>query len=368
MNTTTPITTNTKKPKKHPLRMPSVELVALADKETTGPVWCEVCRQGDYRGHSAGPFVVDSRTLAEVVQNFKSIDKRLAVDFEHASEMNPTEGSIPYDGAPAQGWIIDLEVRGTSLWALVDWLPKARELIRAKQYQFCSVAFRFGAKDPVSGRPIGCRMTSLALTNAPFVRDLAPVAAKDVALPSANALADGVPENVDDALALLADKDASGKPKWHAALVALTRESEELREEVARLTNKASKRKANMLALRDRIAELEHADVGQLVDEAIATHSLRKIARRLLRSRWPTARRSSRCTRASRPRRGICSTTSRPPGRTTRRSRPRSQSNGCPTFPSSSRSTSRKARAGRRRTSSRTTRSRAQPLASDESG
>ena len=67
-----------------------------------------------------------------MVANFKATkNQRIPIDFEHASEQDPTLGTIPTDGAPAQGWIIDLQDRGAAgLWGLVEWLEPARTYVR----------------------------------------------------------------------------------------------------------------------------------------------------------------------------------------------------------------------------------------------
>lgn len=159
-----------------------VEGVKLSDTDSAGdaPVWIQVAKQGAFAGHPAGPFRLDAQAFEEIIANFKSTANRMIpVDYEHASEQDPTHGSIPVSGAPAQGWIKELAIRDGNLWGLVEWLPQAREQIRAGQYRYLSPAIRFGSKDRVTGRNIGARMTSAALTNEPFLDGMEPLAAKD---------------------------------------------------------------------------------------------------------------------------------------------------------------------------------------------
>lgn len=156
------------------------KLRVLAD-EANKPVWIQLAKVGTFKGHSAGPFELNPEIFAQIVKNFEAtVNKRIPIDFEHASEEDAAAGSIPVDGAPAQGWILKLENRGAAgLWGLVEWLEPARTYIREGKYKFFSPAIRFGAKDRVTGQPIGARMTSGALTNNPFLDGLAPLAAKD---------------------------------------------------------------------------------------------------------------------------------------------------------------------------------------------
>lgn len=153
--------------------------VALGDADPK-PVWIQLAKTGTFRGHPAGPFELNSKVFEDIVRNFKATQNRsIPIDFEHASEADPTQGAIPVDGAPAQGWIRDLRIDGGNLWGLVEWGDKARDYIRAGQYKFFSPAIRFGARDRVTGQQIGARMTSGALTNNPFLDGMKPLAAKD---------------------------------------------------------------------------------------------------------------------------------------------------------------------------------------------
>lgn len=148
----------------------------VADK----PVWVQIAKQGAFAGHPSGPFRLDEKTFDEIIRNFRATENRVIPwDFEHASEMPATEGSIPERGAPAQGWITDLKIEGGDLYGLTNWGELAREYIHSKKYRFCSPAIRFGSKDRVTGKNIGARLTSVALTNEPFLDGMQPLAAKD---------------------------------------------------------------------------------------------------------------------------------------------------------------------------------------------
>lgn len=158
-------------------------LIELADgsAKTKAPVWIQIAKYGHFEGHSSGPFTLDDKTFDDIVRNFKATsNRRIPIDFEHASEADPTDGSIPIDGAPAQGWILDLQKRADGLWGLVEWLEPARQYIEQGKYKYFSPAIRFNSRDRVTGKPIGARMTSGALTNSPFLDGMHSVAAKDL--------------------------------------------------------------------------------------------------------------------------------------------------------------------------------------------
>jgi 8-oxo-dGTP pyrophosphatase MutT (NUDIX family) len=163
----------------------SEETIAAAKmSETDRKVWIELGAPGHYKGHPAGDINLTPGVFAEMVRNFyadkaKNPNRNIPIDFNHASEQDPASGNIPVDGTPACGWIHDLRLddRG-HLWGHVAWGEKARGYIRSGEYQGISPAIRFGAKDKVTGEPIGARLSSAGLTNQPFL-DLARLVASE---------------------------------------------------------------------------------------------------------------------------------------------------------------------------------------------
>lgn len=152
----------------------AVELDANVGDEPK-PTWNQIAKIGQWAGHPSGPFQITRKEIGEIVRNFRATQNRkIPLDFEHASEAEPTEGTIPITGAPAQGWIIDLEDRGPDgLWGLIEWGEPARTYVKEKKYRFFSPAIRFRSRDRVSGTDVGARMTSGALTNNPFLDGMA---------------------------------------------------------------------------------------------------------------------------------------------------------------------------------------------------
>lgn len=166
-----------------------LEGFAVALSDDAKPVWIQLAKTGDFAGHPAGPFSLNAKVFDEIIANFRATTNRaIPVDFEHASEQDSASGSIPVEGAPAQGWIRDLKIQGGNLFGLVEWGDKAREYIRTGAYRYISPAIRFGAKDRVTGKPIGARLTSAGLTNQPFLDAMRPLAAKDAGGASATTL------------------------------------------------------------------------------------------------------------------------------------------------------------------------------------
>lgn len=170
-------------------RCPSVAITMAAEPVSRSAI--QIARPGDFKGHPQGGFAMDGETFAGIIRNFEaSRNRRVPVDYEHATEMVSAPGVLQH-GAPAVGWVTSLEVRGDDLWATVEWCdPAAVEAIRSGRYAYCSPAIVFGAIDPESGESIGARLTSVALTNRPFLDGMEPVTARD---PRASSLS---PESV----------------------------------------------------------------------------------------------------------------------------------------------------------------------------
>ena len=137
---------------------------------------------GEFKGHPQGGFVLDRAVFDEIIRNLAATANRcVPLDYEHSCEVMPE--SVAQHGVPALAWITDPEVMSDgTLWATFEWVdPQAVEYVRTKRYRYLSPAIQFGARDKVTGKPIGARLTSVALTNKPFLDGMAPVTASEKA-------------------------------------------------------------------------------------------------------------------------------------------------------------------------------------------
>jgi hypothetical protein len=159
------------------LSMPLDKVQALSAGDENKRVWIQVAKAGRFV-KDGRPFELNARTFDEICTNFVTQGfGRIQYDFEHASEMRPTEGSIPSIGTPSQGWAYGFKHDGTRLFALTEWGDLARDYIRNDQYQGVSPAIRWKQTDRVSGQPIGAVISSIAITNSPFLSGMQPLAA-----------------------------------------------------------------------------------------------------------------------------------------------------------------------------------------------
>lgn len=174
---------------------------ATAAADSAAAVWLEVAYEGSFKGHWMGEFEFTRATFEQIVANFhahpafragaeSAASAELEAgaydvvqwDMHHASEAPATSGEISVVGAPAQGWVLDARVGKRTdgkacLEALTRWLEPARTYVREKRYRWASVSVVFNANDPVTKAPIGAVLTSIAVTNQPFLQDLPALAA-----------------------------------------------------------------------------------------------------------------------------------------------------------------------------------------------
>lgn len=164
-------------------RCPAEAITLSAGAEPLATSVNQIARVGKFNGHSAGPFEFSPDVFDRIISNFEATQNQaIPVDYEHATEM--TDGSVFQHGAPAVGWITDLDNRGADgLWGTFEWVdPEAVSQIRSGQYRYLSPAVVFEATHPETGQSIGPRLTSAALTNRPFLDGMAPLTASDPAV------------------------------------------------------------------------------------------------------------------------------------------------------------------------------------------
>lgn len=131
--------------------------------------WIHVAVPGTWEGHPSGPFTLGDEEFDSAIRAFAEQANPIPVDWEHAT-VRPDAMK-----APAAGWVQRLERRGDGLWALVEWTEAGAHDIRSGAYRYCSGVFEFGKPDRRTGEPILCCLTSIGLTNTPFIDGQRPI-------------------------------------------------------------------------------------------------------------------------------------------------------------------------------------------------
>lgn len=111
---------------------------------------------------------VDDETAGLLIGAFNARGIDVVIDYHHQSEgLN-----LPPDGIQrAAGWIKKLEaVPGDGIYAICEWTPRGAELIAQKELRYPSWAGDIRDEDL---RPV--EITSVALTNKPFIDGMKPI-------------------------------------------------------------------------------------------------------------------------------------------------------------------------------------------------
>ncbi len=109
-----------------------------------------------------GPFVAgDERGMGEIVRRTLEYagGTDLMVDYDHQSHYGAREGVG--GTAKAAGWIQEMEVRPSGIWARIEWTEAARAMIRAGEYRYLSPLFTLDDDNRVD------LLLNVALTNMP---------------------------------------------------------------------------------------------------------------------------------------------------------------------------------------------------------
>jgi hypothetical protein len=141
----------------------------------------------------ASRFTITRRDLEEIVRNFRERQNgEINVDYDHASEMPevaaggpiPSAGRIVRLDAPESlGAIQESPPQNTRyiLWGWYEPTERARLLLKSREYRYLSPAIDWAARSKVSGKPQGTTLTSVALTNRPFLEELPQIRLSDPA-------------------------------------------------------------------------------------------------------------------------------------------------------------------------------------------
>ena len=177
--------------------------------ETTGKVRIPLAVTGTWvRG--SNKFSITPDDLESIVRNFRERrNGEINVDYDHASEMPevaaggpiPSAGRIvgidPPEGMKAGTGKSEVGNRGRGnegavpnsllptsysrfiLWGWFEPTERARTLVKNREYRYISPAIDWGAKNKRTGKPQGATLTSVALTNRPFLEEMPQIRLSD---------------------------------------------------------------------------------------------------------------------------------------------------------------------------------------------
>jgi phage I-like protein len=127
-------------------------------------------------------FSITPGDLESIVRNFRERQNgEINVDYDHASEMPEVAAGGPI---PSAGRIVGIDPpeaqgRQTFLWGWFEPTERARSLVKNGEYRYISPAIDWGAKNKRTGKPQGATLTSVALTNRPFLEEMPQIRLSD---------------------------------------------------------------------------------------------------------------------------------------------------------------------------------------------
>jgi phage I-like protein len=131
------------------------------------PKWVQIFPLGHWEYHPdiGGPLDVTVERLQEILANQSKQKTEIPLDYNHQTMTDGVQ-------APAAGWVKELEIRKSGLWARVEWTEEARKQIEAREFRYLSPTWSTNWQDAESGEFAGWKLIAIALTNIPYFDEL----------------------------------------------------------------------------------------------------------------------------------------------------------------------------------------------------
>ena len=126
------------------------------------PAWVHLLLSGAFNGRDGRAFVVEQPDRIIAASLRQAPGGNLPLDYDHAIDRTAANAGE----APAAGWIVALEARADGIWGQVEWTPRARDRIAAREYRFISPVIVHGPDRKVVA------LLRAALTNNPNLSQL----------------------------------------------------------------------------------------------------------------------------------------------------------------------------------------------------
>lgn len=138
--------------------------------------WIQVMITGKFKHAKHGPFEITAEDLDLFAADIQERADQIVIDFDHDSAYGSTKAAGWYTG---QTEIKDDDLGRPALFAEIELTPAGAEAVRNKEYRFISPEFSRTYRDAAGQLVKKVRMWATALTNRPFLPDMAPVTLSD---------------------------------------------------------------------------------------------------------------------------------------------------------------------------------------------
>ena len=125
----------------------------------------EIFRLGKWKHPLFGMVEGSIDKFKTFISNFKNnvLGRELSIDFKHQPDWG------------AAGWVKDVFIDNDKLKARIELTPKGFEKIKNKEFRYFSPEYIDNFEDKETGKKFGSTLLGGALTNRPFLTNLAPV-------------------------------------------------------------------------------------------------------------------------------------------------------------------------------------------------
>jgi phage I-like protein len=235
----------------------TADMVQLVNDKPTSTI--QIAKTGTFKSKRYGKFNITEKHFDDVVRNRKRMPNEPPIDYNHLSF---GETLIPDQGVAA-GWIKDLEKRDDkTLWATVEWTPRAAKHIEDREFRYISPIFIWNDKDD-QGNDLGTTIPSAALTNYPFLKGMAGVA-----------LSEFVTEKDEDTMS---EQNNADIVKLQQNFVALQKNFEEMGTKLTETHAKLVETSGKVVTLTAEL-EVQKTENAKLVDQIKKNDAESKVA------------------------------------------------------------------------------------------
>jgi phage I-like protein len=200
-----------------------VGLFALAEGEPSGdpPVtWIQVMLAGKFKHPRHGEFEISEDDLREYAADIEERGENIQIDFDHG------ETAV---GSRAAGWFtgrteLKEDARGRpALFAEIHLTPAGASSVRDREYRFVSPEFSRTHRDATGKLVKKVKLWAAALTNRPFLPEMAPVALSELGVRDLIHANQMIPASMRETLAeklgVDSDLDVMRLAEWSTAFI-----------------------------------------------------------------------------------------------------------------------------------------------------
>lgn len=237
-----------------------IDLDTIELSEAGDPKWIQLFPYDTYLHPRYGVLEMNQAKAQEMADHVNNRTRGIDLDIDYEHKEGP-------DGGRAAGWIVKAEAREDGLYGLVSWTKKAVSEIKEKVYRYFSPEFTDEWTD-TKGVTHKNVLFGGALTNRPFLKNIAPINLSEHYAELDKFLSDNDPAYREDKKQLEEDEGRNGlDPKELRKLLSLSEDAsdDDVKSKIAQLQEPQPD--AAVVKLRETLGLEDDADESKLLSE-----------------------------------------------------------------------------------------------------